>query len=262
LSTPPPVMIFFINTPLFNKYNLSSIKIFICGAAPISGETETKLKSKFKHEIYINQIYGQTETTLGVVCRSFGWSKPGSVGGVVKGTYVKVVDLDGKTLGKNEAGEILVKGNSVMKGFYNNPHATADTIDKDGWLHTGDVGYYDDDLQFFIVDRLKELIKYKGFQVPPAELEGLLLTHPKIIDCGIIGIPDERAGELPFAFVVKHPNAQITESEVKEFVEKHASNSKWLRGGVKFINEIPKNPTGKILRRELRELYNSMRAKL
>jgi 4-coumarate--CoA ligase len=188
--------------------------------------------------------------------------KPGSVGQPVKGLYVKVIDENGRALGPNETGELCIKGPRIMKGYMNNLQATADTIDKDGWLHSGDIAYYDEDLQFFIVDRIKELIKYKAFQVAPAELEGLLLSNPNIKDAGVIGIPDEESGELPFAFVVKQPNAQLTESEVRDFVEKNASKIKWLRGGVKFVDEIPKNPTGKILRRQLKELYKSMIAKL
>jgi len=176
---------------------------------------------------------------------------------------VKVIHEEtGKSLGPNKVGELCMKGPFLMKWYINNPQATAETIDKDGWLHTGDIAYYDEDNQFFIVDRLKELIKFKGFQVAPAELEGLLLSNPKIKDAGVIGIPDEIAGELPFAFVVKQPGDTLTEQEVKDFVAKNVSNTKWLRGGVKFVDEIPKNPIGKIMRRDLKDLYKSMKAKL
>lgn len=131
-------------------------------------------------------------------------------------------------------------------------------------MHTGDVGYYDDDKQFFIVDRIKELIKWKGYQVPPAEIEGLLLTNRKIRDAAVIGIPDDFAGELPLAFVVKQPGVTLTEDEVIKFVENLTSHAKRLHGGVRFIDEIPKNPSGKILRRELRELVkqSSLKSKL
>jgi acyl-CoA synthetase (AMP-forming)/AMP-acid ligase II len=149
-----------------------------------------------------------------------------------------------------------------MKGYINDPKATAETIDAEGWLHSGDIGYYDEDNQFYIVDRLKELIKYKAFQVPPAEIEGLLLSHPKIKDCGVIGIPDEAAGELPFAYIVKQPEADLTAKEVIDFVAENSSSAKRLRGGVKFIDEIPKNPSGKLLRRELKQIYKSTKSKL
>lgn len=235
--------------------------MIFCGAAPLSRETELELKKRFKQKVAIVQGYGMSETTYGIL-GSVVEMKPGSVGKILKGCYVKVIDENGKSLGPNKRGELCFKGTKIMKGYLNDQKATVETIDKDGWLHTGDIGYYDEDQQFFVVDRLKELIKYKAFQVAPAELEGLLLSNPKIKDAGVIGIPDERAGELPLAFVVKQPGANLTESEVKNFVAKNVSNSKWLRGGVRFVEEIPKNPSGKILRRMLKELYVNTRAKL
>lgn len=165
-------------------------------------------------------------------------------------------------MGPNQRGELCFKGNLIMKGYANDKTATQNTIDKDGWLHSGDIGYYDEDKQFFIVDRLKELIKYNAYQVAPAEIEALLLSFPKVKDCCVIGIPDEKAGELPFAFVVKQPGIELTEKEVIEFVADNASKAKRLRGGVKFVAEIPRNASGKLLRREMREMYKSLKAKL
>lgn len=178
--------------------------------------------------------------------------KPGSVGQLVEGCSAKIIDETGKSLGPNQRGELCIKSNQKMIGYINNPKATSETIDKEGWLHTGDVSYYDEDKQFFIVDRIKELIKWKGFQVPPAEIEGLLLSHPKINDAAVIGIPDERVGEKALAFVVKGDES-LTAEEVIQFVAKTSSLAKQLHGGVRFIDEIPKNLSGKILRRELRE---------
>jgi 4-coumarate--CoA ligase len=262
IQVPPPIVVFLAKTPLFKKYDLSNLKLIMCGAAPLTQETEDQVKERFNNEIIVLQGYGQTEATLGVLYGNVATAKPGSVGELVRGTYGKVVDKNGKSLGPNKVGELWFKGPFIMKGYVGNSKATAETIDKNGWLHTGDLGYYDDDLQFFIVDRLKELIKYKGFQVAPAELEGLLLSHPKVKDAGVIGIPNQAAGELPMAFIVKQDGAEITEQEIKDFVAKNASNAKWLRGGVKFTDDIPKNPSGKILRRELRDLYKSTKSKL
>lgn len=149
-----------------------------------------------------------------------------------------------------------------MKGYVNDVEATKTAIDNDGWLHSGDIGYYDEDKHFFIVDRLKELIKYNAYQVAPAELEALLLSNPKVKDCGVIGIADEKAGELPFAYVVKQPGVHVTDKEIIQFVADNTSKAKRLRGGVKFINEIPRNPSGKILRRKMREMYKSSISKL
>lgn len=255
----PPIMVFLSKSPLVDEFDLSSVKEIGCGAAHLSADVEEQVLKRFNGNVRIRQGYGMSEMTFASLAPAL-INKPGSVGQPVKGIYAKIVDEQGKSLGANKVGELCFKGNRTMKGYKDNQKATADMIDKNGWLHSGDLAYYDEDLQFYIVDRLKELIKYKAFQVAPAELEGLLLSNPKIKDCGVIGIPDENAGELPFAFVVKQ--LEISEEEVKNFVKENASNAKWLRGGVKFINEIPKNPSGKILRRELRELYKSLKAKL
>jgi 4-coumarate--CoA ligase len=152
------------------------------------------------------------------------------------------IDLDG---------EVWVRGPQVMKGYLNNEAATADTIDDDGWLHTGDIGHIDADGHLFIVDRLKELIKYKGFQVAPAELEALLFRHPAIADAAVIGAPDEEAGEIPVGFVVLRPEESVSENELMAFVAGQVANYKQLRRVI-FIDAVPKSASGKILRRLLR----------
>lgn len=210
----------------------------------------------------IRQGYGLSESTLSLLVQNDGACKPGSVGSVKLGIYAKVIDTEtGKTLGPNQRGELCFKGDCIMKGYVGDTKSTQSMI-QDGWLHTGDIGYFDDDFEFFIVDRIKELIKYKGFQVPPAEIEALLLTHRKIKDAAVIGKPDEESGELPLAFVVKQPNAVLSEDDVIKFVAENASPAKRLRGGVIFVDDIPKNPSGKILRRELREMLKNRQSKL
>ena len=140
-----------------------------------------------------------------------------------------------------------------MKGYLNDPKSTDETI-KDGWLYSGDIAYYDDLNRFYIVDRLKELIKVKAFQVPPAELEDLLMSHPDVLDVGVIGIPDERSGEIPFAFIVKK-NSSLTEDNINKFVNERVVEYKRLAGGIRFVESIPKTASGKILRRNLRDEY-------
>lgn len=249
----PPLMVFLAKHPIVDKYDLSSLMVLLCGAAPLSRETEDQIKERIGVP-FIRQGYGLSESTLSVLVQNDDFCKPGSVGVLKVGIYAKVIDPDtGKLLGPNERGELCFKGDGIMKGYIGDTKSTQTAI-KDGWLHTGDIGYFDDDFEFFIVDRIKELIKYKGFQVPPAEIEALLLTHDKIKDAAVIGKPDEEAGELPLAFVVKQANVQLTENDVIQFVNEHASPAKRLRGGVVFVDEIPKNPSGKILRRILREM--------
>ena len=168
-------------------------------------------------------------------------------------TQVRIVDpASGEDLDIDADGEVWIKGPQVMKGYLNNPTATADTIDPDGWLHTGDIGHIDADGHLFIVDRLKELIKYKGFQVPPAELEALLLTHPGVADAAVIGLPDEEAGEIPVGYVVLKPGQEVTADEITDFVAGQVAHYKQLRQ-VNLVEAIPKSASGKILRRVLRD---------
>lgn len=249
----PPLLVFLAKSPLVDKYDVSNLKLIGCGAAPLSKEISDAVRDRLK-VLAVRQGYGMSEMTLSVLAQTEGFDKVGSVGTLRAGTWGKVIDPDtGKALGPNQRGEMCFKGSAVMRGYIRNQAATRETIDADGWLHTGDIGYYDERHEWFIVDRLKELIKYKGFQVPPAEIEALLLTHPNINDAAVIGIPDDEAGELPLAFVVRKPGTKLTEKDVIDFVAKTASPAKRLHGGVKFIDAIPKNPTGKILRRVLRD---------
>jgi acyl-CoA synthetase (AMP-forming)/AMP-acid ligase II len=158
--------------------------------------------------------------------------------------------ITGEPLGVNQQGEVCIRGPQVMKGYLNNPEATALTIDKDGWLHTGDIGYADEQGFFFIVDRLKELIKYNGYQVAPAELEALLFSHPAVADAAVIASPDEEAGEVPKAFVVR--KAEVTADEIMAWVAERVSPQKKIRR-LEFVDTIPKSLAGKILRRVLVE---------
>jgi 4-coumarate--CoA ligase len=179
--------------------------------------------------------------------------RPSTVGLLVANCEARVVDPEtGDDLGVGEDGELWIRGPNVMKGYLNNAGATAATIDDDGWLHTGDIGHVDADGYWFIVDRVKELIKVKGFQVPPAELEALLISHPAVADVAVIGVPDEEAGERPKAFVVLKPGVETTEADLQAFVADHVASYKRI-SEVAFVDAIPKSPSGKILRRLLRD---------
>lgn len=179
-------------------------------------------------------------------------ARAGASGKTVPNTECRVVDpVSGKDVAPGEEGELWVRGPQVMKGYWNNPKATAETLDAEGWLHTGDVVRFDDEGNMFVTDRLKELIKYKGFQVPPAEVEAALITHPKVADVGVIGVPDDEAGELPMAFVVAAGEAPTLE-ELQAHLEGTLSHYKQVRR-LEIVDEIPKAASGKILRRVLRE---------
>jgi acyl-CoA synthetase (AMP-forming)/AMP-acid ligase II len=201
----------------------------------------------------MEQGYGLTETspTTHWVTDEPAWHKPGSIGPPLPNTECRVVDVStGEDAADGEPGELLIRGPQVMKGYLNNPQATARTIDPDGWLHTGDVARVEPDGSTRIVDRLKELIKYKGYQIAPAELEALLLTHPAIADAAVIPLPDEEAGEVPKAFVVA--SDPIAPDDVIRFVAEQVAPYKKVRA-VEIVGEIPKSPSGKILRRVLIE---------
>jgi acyl-CoA synthetase (AMP-forming)/AMP-acid ligase II len=181
-------------------------------------------------------------------------SRPGSIGQVVPNTEVKIVDLTtGQALGPRQQGELLIRGPQIMRGYLNRPEETAECIDGDGWYHTGDIGYVDDEEWFYIVDRTKELIKYKGLQVAPAELEALLLTHPAILDVAVIRKDDEEAGEVPLAYVVLKPDeaSRATAADaLMAWTAERVAPHKRIRHVV-FTDQIPKSASGKILRRVL-----------
>nr|QJF54253.1 NLS/D2/gLUC/P-2A/redLUC fusion protein [Binary vector pMD19-SMAX1D2] len=247
---------------LLNKYDLSNLVEIASGGAPLSKEVGEAVARRFNLP-GVRQGYGLTETTSAIIITPEGDDKPGASGKVVPLFKAKVIDLDTKkSLGPNRRGEVCVKGPMLMKGYVNNPEATKELIDEEGWLHTGDIGYYDEEKHFFIVDRLKSLIKYKGYQVPPAELESVLLQHPSIFDAGVAGVPDPVAGELPGAVVVLESGKNMTEKEVMDYVASQVSNAKRLRGGVRFVDEVPKGLTGKIDGRAIREILKKPVAKM
>lgn len=255
-------MVLLSKSKLVEKYNLSSLKVIWCGAAPLSREIENDVIRRLNIRA-MRQGYGMTEGTFAFCGQNDKRQTHGSVGVLQLGVFGRVVNTEtGECLGPNARGELQFKGNCLMKGYVGNEAATRDTIDTDGWLHTGDIGYYNENGEWFIVDRIKELIKYKAYQVPPAEIEATLLTNEKIKDAGVIGVPDESAGECAMAFIVRQPNVELTEKEVIDFVAKRVSHPKRLHGGVQFIDAIPKNPSGKILRRELRAMVQRKKSKL
>ncbi|XP_002533186.2 4-coumarate--CoA ligase 2 [Ricinus communis] len=252
----PPIVLSIAKSPAVDKYDLSSIRTVMSGAAPMGKELEDTVRAKLPNA-KLGQGYGMTEAgPVLSMCLAFAKEpfeiKSGACGTVVRNAEMKIVDPDtGKSLQRNQAGEICIRGSQIMKGYLNDPEATERTIDKEGWLHTGDVGYIDGDDELFIVDRLKELIKYNGFQVAPAELEAMLIAHPSISDAAVVPMKDEAAGEIPAAFVVRSNGSKITEDDVQQYISKQVIYYKRIRR-VFFTDSIPKAPSGKILRKDLR----------
>jgi acyl-CoA synthetase (AMP-forming)/AMP-acid ligase II len=254
----PPIVLSLSKNPIVDNYKLPKLKTIFSGAAPLGEELTRACMDRIGCNV--RQGYGMTETSP--VTHSSPApplvSKFGSVGVPAPNTECKIIDLEsGEPLGSGQKGEVCVRGPQIMKGYLNRPDATAQTIDPEGWLHTGDIGYADEDGHFFIVDRAKELIKYKGFQVPPAELEAILLTHPCVADAAVIPYPDEAAGEVPKGIIVLRKPAEP--EEILEFVAERVAPHKRIRY-LEFAEKIPKSPSGKILRRVLVEMEKAKSA--
>ncbi|CAK4638503.1 unnamed protein product [Aphanomyces euteiches] len=249
----PPIASFLAKHPLVDKYDLSSMQYVISAAAPLGAGLEEAVKERLG--ITVKQCYGMTELSPIVNYSKDNDLKSASTGQLVPNTELRVVcPSSGKDLGPNEVGELWYRGPQVMQGYLNNEEATSSTTTQCGFLKTGDLGYIDDDGHIYVVDRLKELIKYKGYQVAPAELEDVILTHPKVLDVACIRGYNEEREEVPKACVVVRPNETLTSEELMEFVASRVAPYKKVRQ-VAFVPEIPKNPSGKILRRELQEQH-------
>lgn len=280
----PQIVLFLGASPLVKKKHMETLQEIFSGAAPLAKSDVDRVYDKFalsQQNLKFLQGFGMTE------CSAVGFlessnSKYASIGHPIANSEARLVDIstnqDISTPG--QTGELWIRGPHIMKGYINNPEATREAI-ADGWLKTGDIAYFDEDRDFFITDRLKELVKVKGFQVPPAELEAILRTHPDVEDAAVIGVPDARSGQVPKAFVLKKQGAKLSEEQVQKFVIGKVAEYKELKGpvffslfffspplvtflstkichypagGVAFVESIPRNPSGKILRIKLKEL--------
>lgn len=254
----PPIAVALAKHPVVDQFDISSVHTMFSGAAPLDGETGEAAASRLHARML--QGYGMTE--LSPVSHAMVANRTdvpvSSIGELLPNVQAKLVDVTtGEEItevgenGETLPGELWVRGPNVMVGYLGRPDATAETLDADGFLHTGDVAVYHAGGYFSIVDRVKELIKYKGYQIAPAELEALLLSHPKVMDAACIGVLDDDKQEIPKAFVVAAPDSGLTAEEVMEFVASHVAPHKKVRR-VEFIDQIPKSSAGKIMRRDLR----------
>lgn len=250
----PPLVLALAHAPQLDHHDLSTLRLIHCGAAPLADNIAQACSARLGCQIRYG--YGLTEVSplSHASVADPGKQKPGSVGYCLPNTECRIVDYTtGDELGPGQQGEICVRGPQVMKGYLGNPEATAEMINAEGWLHTGDVGYCDAEARLFVVDRIKELIKTNGRQVAPAELEAILLSHASIADAAVIPAPDETAGEVPKAYIVLRGQAgERTGAEIMDFVAGRVAPYKRIRS-VEFVSEIPKSPAGKILRRVLVE---------
>jgi acyl-CoA synthetase (AMP-forming)/AMP-acid ligase II len=246
----PPIVLALAKHPAVDAHDLSSLRVITSAAAPLGEEVARMCAGRL--DCRVKQAYGMTELGGGThFAPDDGVDKPESIGPPLPGVECRVVDCaTGADVTSGQLGELLVRAPGTMRGYLRNDTATALTLDADGWLWTGDIVHADADGWFSIVDRVKELIKYKGYQVAPAELEAVLVSHPSVADAAVVASPDEQAGEVPKAFVVLQASA--SEDELVEFVASRVAPYKKVRR-LEFIEQIPKSPSGKILRRLLLE---------
>ncbi|RJQ06446.1 MAG: acyl-CoA synthetase [Bacillota bacterium] len=251
----PPLFQAMLNHPDIDKSDFSSVRFVASGAAPLPVELLTEMQRRLPHTV-IMEAYGLSEMSMGATanpCNRSGVRKLGSVGIPIFDTDVKIVDAEdpGRVLGAKEPGEICLKGPQAMLGYLGRPDETAEVL-RDGWVHTGDIGYMDEDGYVYVIDRKKDMLIYKGYNVYPRELEEILFTHPAVANCAVIGKPDPAVGEYPKAFIVLKPGAVATPEEIMDHVARQVTPYKKIRE-VEFLDEIPVSLAGKALKRELRE---------
>ncbi|XP_073946912.1 luciferin 4-monooxygenase-like [Choristoneura fumiferana] len=241
-----------VKSSVLSKYDVSSLVRMVSASTPADAELVNNAKSKFRNLRDVCQVYGMSE--VGCLCseeRSTKGTKPGSAGQPSPGSIMKVVDQNTREpLGPNQRGEICIKSPALMQGYLHS--SNRDHMDSEGFMLTGDIGYYDEDAYFYIVNRIKELIKFNSFQVAPAELESVLQQHPQVREAGVVGAPHEKYGQAPLAFVALQPGATITEKELVAYVDTQVSARMRLEGGVRFVDALPRGAGAKLDRKALK----------
>ncbi|XP_036139946.1 luciferin 4-monooxygenase-like [Monomorium pharaonis] len=255
-ATDPFILIQFVKTDVLEKYQLPTLKVIISAGAVFSKQQQEALTKKIPHVLIFND-YGSTDSG-GPIAGQNKYSKPGSVGFPAHNVQIKITDTKTESvLEVNKIGEIRIKAPFVMIGYYKNPEATKKTFDSDGWLCTGDLGYYDNDGELFVVGRISDFILFRSINVSPTEIETVLQNHPAVFEAAVIGMPHEIDGQRPMAVVSVVPGKTVTEQELIEFVEKSLPDHCRLRAGVKFIDKLPRTLTGKIVKKQLQSIFTN-----
>ncbi|XP_018338190.1 PREDICTED: uncharacterized protein LOC108746126 [Trachymyrmex septentrionalis] len=253
----PSIMTGYYKNSEATKNTIDKDEVIKCGGSLLKTTVQEDLRHVLPH-VQILQCYGMTEAG-GIVTMQQPHNKNGSCGVLVENVQMKIVDPEsGKVLGPNQSGEIWMKVPSLMNGYYRNPEATKNIIDNEGWLHSGDIGYIDGDGELFIIDRIKELIKYRGYQISPGEIENILLLHPAVLEAAIIGVPHTLDDEHPLAYITKKPGVKVTEQELIDFVAKNMEDRCKLRGGVIFLDSFPYTGSGKISKKDLKAMTRKL----
>ncbi|XP_017786754.1 PREDICTED: 4-coumarate--CoA ligase 1-like [Nicrophorus vespilloides] len=253
----PQLLNYMSRSSLANNYDLTTLTNIHCGSAGIHIDNIQKFLDRFPH-CQFRQMYGLTESSGAIAINSGNGQYLESIGKVVENNEAIIRDFEtGNMLGCDQTGELCFRGDSISVGYYGNETATRDAIDEDGWFKTGDVAYYNKDGYIFLIDRIKDIIKYKAYQVSPSEIQSVIMLNPDVEECAVIGVPDERSEELPFAYIVLKNGSKCSEKDIHNLVEDHLIYYKHLRGGIKFVDEIPKNNLGKIDRKLLKKIWDS-----
>ncbi|KAJ9639897.1 hypothetical protein H2201_007324 [Coniosporium apollinis] len=255
IQTAPPILVMLAKRPETRKYDLSSLRNILCGAAPLSKELQNEVSGLWNGTLKVVQTWGMTEVTCSCLhVPGHRDDRSGSVGYIDPNAQIKLIDDEGREVGPGERGEIHVKGPNICLGYWRNEKATNEVFDEEGFLKTGDVAIRNEEGLYWIVDRKKELIKVKGFQVAPAELEAVLLENEDVADAAVVALQLEHE-ELPRAYVVLKDAAKgsVTEDDIRKWMNERVAKHKQLLGGVKFIDEVPKSPSGKIQRKVMRD---------
>lgn len=239
------------------KHDISSLKVIGSGGSVLGEELRQKLATNLPN-VYIFTSYGMSESISSITTGPLNGERPGNVGKIAVGAQAKIVDEKGNALNNGEQGEVLCKTVIMFSGYFNSPEETKAAFDEDGWYHSGDIGYFDNDGYLYIVDRIKDVILYRNFWVAPAPLEDKIESLEGVKQCAVVGIPDEEAVELPAAVVVRSDDNTVTHESVAGIIASNYADAKRLRGGVYFVDSLPMTASGKIKRREVKKIATEM----